>query len=83
MNKNLFITALLCSISFAGKATTNEAKIATVVTKPMTIAKACRLYEMTYSCPNGAWSVQCYGYTQAEAQKQFDWLRVNADCGGE
>jgi hypothetical protein len=86
MKKHLFTIAMLCSISLAGKAATNETKVAAVVKKAVAHAtvslpsRVKKLYEVTYSCPNGAWSVQCYGYTEAQAQAQFDWYRVNAGC---
>lgn len=83
MKKNLFIAALLCSISFAGKAATNETKTAAVEksvvnASPNSIKR--ELFSTTYACPNGAWSVIVYGTSPADLDRNFAWYVANANC---
>ena len=86
MKKNLFLAALLCSISFVGKAATNETKTATIAKKPVataTVAKPSRvkeLYEIIFDCPAQGWSIGCYGYTQLQAAQVYLYYQANLDC---
>lgn len=80
MKKTLLLAAALCSISFAGNAADNKVKSAGIVLKPMTITKACKLYEREYSCPGGGISVIAYGYTQAEADAVWNYYAINIAC---
>jgi len=81
MKKNLFIAALLCGISFAGNAATPKAKSIVIEKKPMAVTKVCRqLYQETWTCPSGAYSIVCYGYTQAAAHSVYNYYCVNLDC---
>ena len=86
MKKNLFFAVLLCSISFAGKAATNETKVspiakksmaAAIVTKPVSVKK---LYEITFDCPKQGWSIGCYGYTELQAAQVYLYYQANLDC---
>lgn len=87
MKKNLFIAALLCSISFAGKAATNEIKTAAVEKSAVTTAEVSkpthvrlRLEELTFNCAAGGWSVQCYGSTLQEALTVYRWYAAHTSC---
>ena len=86
MKKNLFIAALLCSISFAGNAATNETKTAAVEKSAVTTAKVSKpshvkyLCAVTFNCAGGGWSVQCYGSTCEDAMKIYMWYANNASC---
>lgn len=86
MKKNLFIAALLCSISFAGNATARKAKASTIEKKPVVSTKlinasrVCELYEITFDCPAQGWSIGCYGYTQLQAAQVYLYYQANLDC---
>ena len=86
MKKNLFLAALICSISFVGRATTNETKAATIAKRPVataTVAKPSRaklLYEIMFDCPAQGWSIGCYGYTQLQAAQVYLYYQANIAC---
>ena len=86
MKKFLSIAALLCSISFASNATAHKAKEVVaaknleVSTKIVKLAPVCMLYEVTFDCPSGGWSIQCYGETAKEALAIHKWYTQNAGC---
>ena len=84
MKKNLFLAALLCSISFVGRAATNETKAATIAKKPVaTATKPSRvkyLYEIIFDCPAQGWSIGCYGYTQLQAAQVYLYYQDNIAC---
>ncbi|GAB3730879.1 hypothetical protein GCM10027594_12890 [Hymenobacter agri] len=84
MKKNLFFAALLCSISFAGKAATNETKAAGLAKKPTAAAvKPARvkyLYEMTFDCPKQGWSIPVVGYTRQEMANAYMFYQTHLDC---
>ena len=86
MKKNLFIAALLCSISFAGKAATNETKTTSVEKSTVAAAKIAIparvkfLYETTFTCAAGGWSVQVYGRTVSALNAAVAWYETHASC---
>ena len=80
MKKNLFIAALLCGISFAGKAATNEVKPSATMRKPVNTTKVCKLFEMIWTCPSGAYTISCYGFTQKQAEYYYNYYNEHLDC---
>ena len=79
MKKNLFIAALLCGISFAGNAAAPKTK-SVIVKKPMTTTKTCKLFEEIWTCPSGAYTISCYGFTQQQAHYYYNYYNENLDC---
>lgn len=86
MKKNLFIAALLCSISFAGNATTHKTKTSAVektaagsteVIKPL---RAKLLYMMDFNCAAQGWTIPVVGYTVKQMIDQYQYYVDNLDC---
>ena len=86
MKKNLFLAVLLCSISFASNAATNETKVVAIKKSPVmstTVSKPSRLKrlcELTFNCAAGGYSIQCYGRTEAAAAAVYMYYANNLAC---
>lgn len=86
MKKNLFVAALLCSISFAGNAATNEAKNTPAEKKTAASVELVQplrvklLYMMDFHCAAQGWTIPVVGRTPQEMTKQYQYYVDHLAC---